>query len=204
MQRPLLFGVRRDLISGTSGKCTTPKIRTWQLTPPAARRQRLIHTNPRSTAPATSTNSAAPLAAPHSTLAAVTDTPQRAALGNCQLYVSQAYQSPRSQSRRKLKLQQQRAVVNHNASSFDGSAHLCHRRVHSHPHCVAARLQFCSTNLHSFLHNLTGSPHRRRILMISDCMIQLPHQLGIVGARCNVEECRPILRSRPHAAPPQG
>ena len=30
---------------------------------------------------------------------------------------------------------------------FDGSAHLVYRRVHSHPHCVAARLQFCSANL---------------------------------------------------------
>ena len=31
---------------------------------------------------------------------------------------------------------------------FDGGAHLGHRRVHSHPHCVDARLQFCSDNLH--------------------------------------------------------
>ena len=76
-----------------------------------------------------------------------------------------------------MKLQQQRAVVNHNASSFDGSAHLGHRRVHSHPHCVAARLEFCSANMHLFLHHLAGSPHRRRILMISDCMIQLYHRV---------------------------
>ncbi len=30
---------------------------------------------------------------------------------------------------------------------FAYSAHLDHRRVHSHAHCVAARLQFCSANL---------------------------------------------------------
>ena len=49
-QRPLLFGVRRDLIRGTSGKCTLIAIWIWQPTPLAARRQRLIHTNPRSAA----------------------------------------------------------------------------------------------------------------------------------------------------------
>ena len=103
---------------------------------------------------------------PHSALAAGVDTPQPAALGNCQLRVSQSCQWPRSQSRRKLKLQQQRAVVYHNRSSFYASAHLYHRRVHSHPHCVAARLQFCSANLHLFQHNLAISPHRRRILWI--------------------------------------
>ena len=40
--------------------------------------------------------------------------------------------------------------------------------------------------------------------MISDCMVQLPHKLGIADAGRDVEECRPILRSRPQAAPPQG
>ena len=88
--------------------------------------------------------------------------------------------------------------------SFYRSAHLGERRVHSHQHCVAAGLRFSKVNLHLLLHNLAGSPHRRRILMISDCMVQLPHKLGIVGAGCDVEKCRPIHRSRPHAAPPQG
>jgi len=63
-QRPLLFGVRRDLMRATGGKCTVPTIRIWQPTPLAAPRQRLIHTNPRSAAPATSPNFAATLAAP--------------------------------------------------------------------------------------------------------------------------------------------
>ena len=67
-----------------------PTIRIWQPTPLTAPSQRLIHTNPRSAAPATSTNSAAPLDTPHSALAAGTDTPQRAALGNYQLRVCQA------------------------------------------------------------------------------------------------------------------
>jgi len=71
---------------------------------------------------------------------------------------------------------------------FDSSAHLDHRRVHAHPHCVAARLQFCGASLHMFLHNLAGSPHHRRILMVGDCTVQLPHKLGMVGAGCNVEE----------------
>ena len=105
-------------------------------------------------------------AAPHSALAAGVDTPQPAALGNCQLCVSPACQWPRSRSRPKLKFQQSRAVFNHNASSFYGSALLRHRRVHSHPHCVAARLQSCSANLHLFLHHPAISPHRRRILWI--------------------------------------
>ncbi len=52
----------------------------WQPTPLAARRQRLIHSNPRSTAPATSPNSAAPLDTPHYSLAAGANTPQPAAL----------------------------------------------------------------------------------------------------------------------------
>ena len=87
---------------------------------------------------------------------------------------------------------------------FYRSVHLGRRRVHSYVHCVAAGLRFCSPNLHLFLHHLAGSSHRQRILMIGDCMVQLPHKLGIVGAGCDMEECRPILRSRPHAAPSQG
>ena len=54
-QRPLLFGVCRDLIRGTSGKCTLIAIRIWQPTPLAARRQRPVHTNPRSAGCAIST-----------------------------------------------------------------------------------------------------------------------------------------------------
>ena len=83
---------------------------------------------------------------------------------------------------------------------FDGGAHLGHRRAHPHPHCVAARLQFCSANLHLFLHHRAGSPLRRRILMISDCMVQLPHKLGIVGAECNVEEGADMLMVKPALA----
>ena len=105
-QRPLLFGHRRDLISGTSRKCTMHAIRNWQLTPLAAPRQCLIHTNPRSAAPNTSPNSAAPVDKPRSALAVGVDTPQTAALDNYQLRVSRACQWPRSQSRRKLKLKQ--------------------------------------------------------------------------------------------------
>ena len=67
-----------------------PAIRIWQPTPLTAPRQCLIHTNPRSPALATSPNSAAPLDAPHSALFAGVDTPQSAALGNCQLRVFQA------------------------------------------------------------------------------------------------------------------
>jgi len=59
---------------------------------------------------------------------------------------------------------------------FYGSAHLGHRCVHSHPHRVAARLQFCSANLNMFL-----------------------HKLGIVGAGRNVRDSRSILRSWPRA-----
>jgi len=44
----------------------------------------------------TTQNSAAPLDTPHSALAAGVDTPQPAALGNCQLRVYRAYQWPRS------------------------------------------------------------------------------------------------------------
>ena len=90
-------------------------IRIWKTTPVTTPRQRPIHTNPRAATPATSPISAAPLDTPHSALAAGVDTPQPTALGNCQLRVSRACQWPRSQSRPKLKLQQQRAVVYHNA-----------------------------------------------------------------------------------------
>ena len=65
----------------TSGKCTMPVIQIWQPTPLAAPRQSLIHTNPRSAAPATSPNFAEPLNTPHSALAAGADTPQPAATG---------------------------------------------------------------------------------------------------------------------------
>ena len=70
--------------------------------------------------------------------------------------------------------------------SLNSSAHLGHWRLHSHPLCVDAQLQFCSANLHMFLHNIASSPHRRRILMVGDCMVKLPHKLGIVGAECDV------------------
>ena len=63
-QRPLMFSVRRDLMRVTSEECILPTIRNWQPTPLAARRQCPIHTNPRSAAPATSPNFAAPLDAP--------------------------------------------------------------------------------------------------------------------------------------------
>ena len=49
-QRPLLFGVRRDLIRGTSKECTLPTLWHWHATPLTAPSQRLIYTNPRSAA----------------------------------------------------------------------------------------------------------------------------------------------------------
>ena len=70
-------------------------------------------------------------------------------------------------------------------TSFDGSAHLGYPRVHSHPHCVASRLQICSAYLHMFLPNLAGSPHCRRILIVGNCLAHLPHNLGIMGAERN-------------------
>ena len=76
---------------------------------------RLHRAYPRAAAPAKSPNNAAPLDTPRSALAAGVDTPHPAALGNCQLRVSQACQWPHSQSRPKLKLQKLRAVVNYNA-----------------------------------------------------------------------------------------
>jgi len=57
-----------------------PTKRNWHTPPTAAPRQRLIHTNPRSAAPATSPNSAAPLDTPHSALDAGANTPQPATL----------------------------------------------------------------------------------------------------------------------------
>ena len=39
-----------------------------------------------------------------------------------------------------------------------------------------------------FLHKLASSPHRRRTLMISDCMAGLPNHLGIIVTRRNVAE----------------
>ena len=81
-QRPLLFAVRKDLIRVIGGNCTLPTIRIWKPTLLANphQRQRLIQTNPRSDAPVTPPNSAAPLAAPHFALAAGVDSPQPAAL----------------------------------------------------------------------------------------------------------------------------
>ena len=64
VQRPLLFGVRRDLMHATGRKCTVPTIRIWQPTPLTAPSQRLHQAHPRSAAPATSPNSAAPLDTP--------------------------------------------------------------------------------------------------------------------------------------------
>jgi len=89
-QGPLLFGVRRDLIRVTDRKCTMPATQIWHPTPLTAPSQRLHPAQPRAAKPATSPNSAAPLAAPQSALAAGIDTPQPAALCNCQLCVSRA------------------------------------------------------------------------------------------------------------------
>ena len=50
-----LFGVRRDLMRVTGGKCTMPATRILQTTPLTAPSQRLVHTNPRSAACASST-----------------------------------------------------------------------------------------------------------------------------------------------------
>ena len=79
-QRPLLFGVSRDLMRVTARKCTITAIRIWKTTPLPAPSQCLIHTNPRSAAPATSPNSAAPLDTPHSAQAAGANTPHPATL----------------------------------------------------------------------------------------------------------------------------
>ena len=54
-QRPLLFGVRKDLMRVTAKKFAMPAIQIWHNTPLTAPRQRLVHTNPRSTACAIST-----------------------------------------------------------------------------------------------------------------------------------------------------
>ena len=56
--------------------------------------------------------------------------------------------------------------------------------LHRHPHCAPtdhARLQICSANINMFLHNLSGSPHRRRIVMIRDCMVQLPTSSALLA-----------------------
>ena len=82
-QNSHLFGVRRDLIGVTTRNCTLPTIRDWNTRPLTAPRQRMIHTNPRATAPATSPNYAAQLAAPHSALAVGTDTPLHSATASC-------------------------------------------------------------------------------------------------------------------------
>ena len=50
-----MLGVRSNLMRGTSEECTLPAIRIWKPTLLAARRQRLIHTNPRSATCAIST-----------------------------------------------------------------------------------------------------------------------------------------------------
>ena len=75
-------------------ECHTPKITAGHALrmpapglPPVPR---LHPAHPAAAAPATSPNSAAPLDTPHSALAAGVDTPQPAALCNCQLRVSQA------------------------------------------------------------------------------------------------------------------
>ena len=169
-QRPLLFGVRRDLMRGTSGECTLPTIRIWHTTPVTTP----IHAPPH--VPALQRRITTPMSGR-------TPVPGSA-------------------------LQRHPHCATTDNPGFDGSAQLGHRRVHSHPHCVAARLQLCSANLHLFRHHLAGSPHLRRILMISDCMVQLRHKLGIVRAGCDahcgccVRECAQQRSSAPITAPP--
>ena len=91
-QRQLLCGVRRDLIRGTSGKCKLIAIRIGQLTPLAASRLRLIHTNPRSAACAIST---AQDYHSQSFLADGVDPPRPASLHNYRLRMSPLCQRPR-------------------------------------------------------------------------------------------------------------
>lgn len=46
--------------------------------------------------------------------------------------------------------------------------------LHPYRHCATTdhdRLQFCSANLHIFLHNLADRPHRWRILMVGDSVV---------------------------------
>ena len=52
-----------------------------------------------------------------------------------------------------------------------------------------------------FRHNLAGSSHCPQILMVGNCMIQMPHKFRLVGAGRDVEKCRSILRSQPHITP---
>ena len=85
----------------------------------------------------------------------------------------------------KLKFRNQLCIDTRNVQQpimpgFYGSAPLVYRRGHSHAHCVAARSQFCSVNRRVFLRDLARSPRRRQILVIGDCMIQLPCHLAIV------------------------
>ena len=41
---------------------------------------------------------------------------------------------------------------------FDSGAHLGHRRVHSHPHYVAARLKFCASDMTDYVGSLITQP----------------------------------------------
>ena len=68
---------------------------------------------------------------------------------------------------------------------------------------LTAHLSDCrfAALIYMCLPNHPASRHLRRILVVSNCMVKLPHKLGIVGAERDVEEYRPVLRSRPHAAP---
>ena len=139
---------QRARVQTRAPECLTPNISAGHAlhmpAPGLPPKMRLHPAHPRAAAPATFPHKTAPLDTPHSALAAGVDTPQPAALGKCQLRVSRACQWPRSQSRPKLKLQQQRAVVYHNAwPNFHGSAPLGYRRIYSHTHCAAARLQIC-------------------------------------------------------------
>ena len=63
---------------------------------------------------------------------------------------------------------------------FHGSAPLGYRRAHPNPHCVATRLQFCSANLHLFLNNLAGSPHRRPVGVFGNGLKHFPEKLGSI------------------------
>lgn len=119
---------------------------------------------------------------------------RRAALSIHQPRVSPPCQQRCSQSRRRLKFYQPGAVSRqYPSNSFDGGAYLGHRRVHSHPSCVAAFLQVRSSNLHRVQRNLSRKPRRRRVRMIGNYLVPLPKQLGSIvlwhGSVCHV----PIL-----------
>ena len=106
-----------------------------------------------------------------------------------QLYLWPACQLYRAYLRHQLNFTQRRAVINHNVRpKIAGSAPIGHQHVQSHPHCDSDRLKFCSKTLHVFLNNLTRSPHRRRILMVGNCMVQITHKRGIIDARRDVEK----------------